>query len=49
MGLSDPWANSINIIVLHPVKKRPGINPMGLIVPWYNFLDIISFQTAKIN
>ena len=33
MGLSDPWANSLEIIALHPVKNYE-VNPMVLDAPW---------------
>ena len=49
MGLSAPWADSIDIIYSHPVKKWLGINPTGLNTPWAEYLAIITFQTAKIN
>ena len=34
LGLSDPWANSIEMVALYPVVKLRGINPMGLSAPW---------------
>ena len=43
------WANSFYIIALQPEKKWLGIKPMGLSVPWSNYIDIIAFQTARIN
>ena len=49
MGLSAPWADSLDIIALQLVKKWMGINPMGLSAPWDDYLDIISLQTDKIN
>ena len=49
MVLSDPWADSLDIISLRPVKKWLGVNPMILSVPWVDSLDIISVQKAKIN
>ena len=49
MGLSSPWADSIDIIALHPVKKWLGINPMVISVPWDDSIDIIAFRTANIN
>ena len=49
MGLSAPWANSIDIIDLKPVKKWPGINPMVHSDSWDDSIDIIAYQTAKIN
>ena len=30
MGFSAPWADSLDIIPLQKLKKRLGINPMGL-------------------
>ena len=47
MGISAPWAESVDIIALHTVLKWLGINPMRLSVPWANSLDIIAAQTAK--
>ena len=49
MGLSAPWAESLDIISLRPVKKFPRVNPMGLSVPMADSLDIIAFQADKIN
>ena len=49
MGISSPWTNSLDIIALHPVKKRPGIDPMGLIDLCVDSLDIIALHTFKIN
>ena len=49
MGLSTPWANSIDIIGLQPVKILPRVNPIGLSFPMADSLDIISFQIDKIN
>ena len=49
MGLSAPWADSLEIIALHLVEKWLGINPMGLSVTWANSIDIIAFYTDKIN
>ena len=37
------------IIALQRVKKWLGINLMGFSAPWYNSIDIIVLQTAKIN
>ena len=47
MGLSAPWADSILIIALRPVKTFLEINPMVNISPWADSLDIISLQTSK--
>ena len=44
MGLSAPWDNSLEIIVMNPVKKLLGINPMGLSDPRAKYLYIIVFQ-----
>ena len=49
MGLSSPCNDSPGIIALKLVKKWLGINPMVLIVPWDDSLDIIALQTDKIN
>ena len=46
MGLSVPWADSLDIIVLKTVKNT-WVNPMGLSVPVADSLDIIDFQKAK--
>ena len=43
MVLSAPWVVSLDIIALHPVKKLPWVNPMGLIDPMADSLDIIVF------
>ena len=47
MSLSAPWADSLDIIALNPVKKIPEINPMGLSAPWSDSIDIFALQTAK--
>ena len=49
MVLSTPWADSLDIIALLPVKKLTWVNPMGLSVLMANSLYIIYFQTDKIN
>ena len=49
MGLSAPWADSLDIITFQPVKKWPWVKPMVLSVPWNNYIDIVSLHTAKIN
>ena len=49
MGLSGPWADSLDIISFHTVKILPWVNPMGLSVPMTYSIDIIAFHTAKIN
>ena len=49
MGLSAPWEESFDVIALQPLKNWPGINPIGLSIPWANSLGIINFKTAKIN
>ena len=46
MGISDPRADSVEIIALHPVKKLVGINPMSLSAPWDDSLDIITLKTV---
>ena len=47
MSLSDPWADSLDIISLKPVKKLLEINPMGLSAPWDDSLGIIALQPVK--
>ena len=47
MDINAPWDDSIEIIVLKPVKKLLGINPMGIIAPRDDSLEIISLQ--KLN
>ena len=49
MGLSPPWADSLYITFLQSVTILSWVNPMRLSVPMSNLLDIIAFQTAKIN
>ena len=49
MGISAPRADSLYTTALKPLKKWPGINPMRLSVSWSNSLDIIAFQTDKLN
>ena len=49
MGLSVPWSDSLDIIVLQIVKKLQGINPIGLIAPGDDSLDIIALHPVKIN
>ena len=44
MGLSAPWDDSLEIIVINPVKTLLGINPMGLSDPRAKYLDIVAFQ-----
>ena len=46
MGLSAPWADSIEIIDLNPVKMQ-GINPVRLSALWDEYIDIISVQTVS--
>ena len=47
MGLSAPWAESIDIIDLQPVKKLIGINHMSLSDPWADSIDIIALNPVK--
>ena len=47
MGLSDPWAESLDIISLQPVKKWIGVNPMGLSAPRINSLVIVFCRQFK--
>ena len=47
MCISAPWADSLEIIALLPVKKCLGINPMGLSAPRAKYLQISSLQTVK--
>ena len=49
MGLSDPWADSLDIIALQTVKQLTWVNTMLISVPMADSIDIISFQTTKIN
>ena len=42
MFLISPWTEYIDIIDLHPVKKRQGINTMVLSSPWYDSIEMIS-------
>ena len=46
IGLSSPWAESLQIIALHPVKNQ-GINPMVLSVPWADSFEIISLRPVR--
>ena len=47
MGLSAPWAASLNIIAQNPVRKLIGNNPTALMFPWAGYIDIIALQTVK--
>ena len=47
MGLSDPWADSLDIITFDPVEKLREINPMDLSAPWADYLDIIAQHSVK--
>ena len=47
MGFSDPWYGYIDIISLYKVNKFQGMNPMGLITPWDDSLEVIAFQNLK--
>ena len=47
MGLGDPWADSLDIIALHPVKKLLGTNTMWIGVPWVDSLDIFHYGQRK--
>ena len=49
MGLSAPWSDSLDIIVLQLFKKTPWIKPIVLSVPMADYVDIIAFQKDKIN
>ena len=49
MGLSTPWAYSLDIIALRPVKRRLGITPMVLSDPRDDSFDIIALYTAEKN
>ena len=46
MGLSDPRADSLDIISFQPLKLI-GINQMILIATWADSLDIISLKPVK--
>ena len=48
MVLSAPWADSLKIIDLKPVKKLRWINPMDLSAPRDNYLDIIALHQVKL-
>ena len=51
MGLSDPWANSIDIIDLESFKQIPGIKPMDHSAPLVqiscNYCLAESLKTAR--
>ena len=47
MVLSESWADSLEIIALHPVKNLPGINSMSLRAPRDYSLDMINLQKVK--
>ena len=47
MGLSEPWAESPEIIVFQTVRILTGFNPMVLSTPRSDSLDIIAFQKVK--
>ena len=47
MGHNEPWYDSLDNIALYPVKKWPGINPMGLSAPRVDSLGIIALQTTR--
>ena len=47
ISLSAPWADSLVVIALKPVKKWLDINPMGHSAPGDDSLDIIALQIAK--
>ena len=42
MGPSDPWPNSLDIIIFHSVKKMKGMKPIGHSAPWFDSLEMIS-------
>ena len=47
MGLGEPWANSLEIIVLQRVRILLGINPMGIIDHLDDYPDIIELNPEK--
>ena len=49
MGISAPWADSLDIIALKIVTKFPLFKLMGLSVPMVDSFHIISLHRAKIN
>ena len=46
MGLSTPWSKSLEIIASNPVKMQ-GMNLMGLNVPCYDHLEMISLRSVR--
>ena len=48
MILSAPWVEYLDIC-LAASKTIPWVIPMGLSIPMADSLDIIAFQTDKIN
>ena len=49
MILSDPWADSLDIISLQLVKKLLEINPMDCRAPWGDSLEIIYLEPLHMN
>ena len=47
MGISPPRSVYLDIIELHPVNVLLGINPIGLIIPWDDSIDIIALNQIK--
>ena len=44
MGLSDPWGNYLDIIVLKPVKKYQDLS-----VPWADSIVIFDLKKLKMD
>ena len=54
LGLSNPWANSIEMVALHPVVKLRGINPTELSAPLddsylYNWILTTNLDVPYLN
>ena len=48
MVRSTPWANSLDIVALYPLKQELlGINPMVIGSAWVDSLDIIFLQPVQ--
>ena len=47
MNLSDPWANSPEIVDFHPLKILQEIIKLVLSTPWSNSIEIIDLQSVK--
>ena len=49
IGLIAPWADSLEMIYLRPVKKVSEMNPMGISAPWDDSPDIIALCQVNIS